>query len=370
MAQPKIPDQILGVARFLGVMALRNTQRTPWHASARIVMAMLLGVTAPAIGQEPAPPPQEQPVALPEVAPPQEQPVPTGVSPELLKQQRKQQQKQLRQQQKQLRQQQRAAAGVAPSGPSMKEVFAGTIAAVVQASGGALLTGVAQVVTGRLVDWFSQKLDSGGATTEQFAAAAALDGTMVPPPPDPGQAAPGDIAAGLAFEVHRLDPGGATMLVDPAVHEFRSGDRFVVFFRPSMPGRMDIYNINPVGQQTLIDVQELAAGQLTRLGPYEFTATTGDEQLRLVMQPCSTPQLVATTRDIVRVPDTVPAQAGMQLQDCNVSATRSVRDVPTRDIRKVTEEDGTQFALDLLSEEEVASGEVAPREVTIRFRHL
>ncbi len=30
----------------------------------------------------------------------------------------------------------------------MKEMFAGTIAAVVQASGGALLTGVAQVVTG------------------------------------------------------------------------------------------------------------------------------------------------------------------------------------------------------------------------------
>jgi hypothetical protein len=160
------------------------------------------------------------------------------------------------------------------------------------------------------------------------------------------------------------------MLVDPAVHEFRSGERFVVFFRPSMPGRMDIYNINPVGQQTLIDVQELAAGQLTRLGPYEFTATTGDEQLRLVMQPCSTPQLVAATRDIVRVPDTVPAEAGMQLQACNVSVTRSVRAVPTRDIRKVTEEGGTQFALDLLSAEELATGQVAPREVTIRFRHL
>jgi hypothetical protein len=352
-------------------------------------MAVLLGVTVPAIGQEPTPPPQEQTVAPPEVAPPQEQPVappevappqsqpaPTGVSPDLSKQQRKQQQKQLRQQQ-------RAAAGLAPAGPSMKEIFAGTIAAVVQASGGALLTGVAQVVTGRLVDWFSQKVGPGGAPAQQFAAAAPPDGAMAAAPPDYGQATPADapptdsgqmaaggIAAGLAFEVHRLDPGGATMLVDPAAHEFRTGERFVVFFRPSMPGRMDIYNINPVGQQALIDTQELAAGQLLRLGPYEFTATTGDEQLRLVMQPCTTPQLVAATRDIVKVPDSVPAQGGMELQACNVSATRSVRAVPTRDIRKVTEESGTQFALDPLSAEELASGQVAPREVTLRFRHL
>jgi hypothetical protein len=143
-----------------------------------------------------------------------------------------------------------------------------------------------------------------------------------------------------------------------------------VFFRPSLPGRMDIYNINPAGRQSLIDAQELAAGQLTQLGPYEFTAATGDEQLRLVMQPCSTPQLVSATRDIVRVPDTIPVQSGLELQTCNVSATRSARAVPTRDIRKVSMEDGTQFALDPLSAQELASGQVAPREVTIRFRHL
>lgn len=347
MAQPQTPDQIQGAVRLLGVIALRTTRRPPWHASARIVLAALLSVTAPAIGQESTPPPQEQSA-------------PADMSPELSKKQRKQQQKQLRQQQ-------RVAAGVAPAGPSMKEIFAGTIAAVVQASGGGLLTGVVQVVTGRLVDWFSQKLGASGAPADQFAVPP--DGATAAAPPDAGQAALGGIAAGLAFEVHRLDPGGATTLVDPAVHEFRSGERFVVFFRPSLPGRMDIYNINPVGQQTLIDTQELAAGQLTRLGPYEFTATTGDEQLRLVMQPCSTPQLVAATRDIVRVPDTVPAQAGMELQACNVSATRSVRAVPTRDIRKVIVEDGTQFALDPLSAEELASGQVAPREVTVRFRH-
>jgi hypothetical protein len=186
----------------------------------------------------------------------------------------------------------------------------------------------------------------------------------------PEGAVPGSIAAGLAFEVHRLNPGGATMLVDPAVHAFRTGERFVVFFRPSLPGRMDIYNINPAGQESLIDTQELAAGQLTRLGPYEFTAATGDEQLRLVMRPCTTPQLVSATRDIVRVSDTAPDGSGIVLQACDLSATRSVRALPTRDIRKVTVEDGTQFALDPLTAEELASGQVSPREVTIRFRHL
>ena len=82
MAQPQTAHQIQGAARLLGVMMLRITQRTPSHASACLVMAVLLGVTVPAIGQEPTPPPQEQPVALPEVVPPQSQSAPTGVSPE------------------------------------------------------------------------------------------------------------------------------------------------------------------------------------------------------------------------------------------------------------------------------------------------
>lgn len=333
--------------------------RSRVRAATGIVLAAMLGVAHPATGQEQPAPPQET------VAEPQSQPAATGATPELSKKERKRVQKQ-----------QRTASGIAPAGPSMKDVFAGTIAAVVQASGGALLTGVAQVVTGGLLNWFSHKVSGGDPPPGQFAAAAPPDAQSNAPvpdsgqPPDASQPPPVDIAAGLAFEVHRLDPGGATLLVDPAVHEFRTGERFVVFFRPSLPGRMDVYNINPAGQQNLIDTQELAAGQLTQLGPYEFTAATGDEQLRLVMQPCSTPQLVSATRDIVRVPDTVPVQDGMALQACNVSATRSVRAVPTRDIRKVTVEDGTQFALDPLSADELASGQVAPREVTIRFRHL
>jgi hypothetical protein len=331
-----------------------------------IVLAALLGLAFQALGQE-QPPEQEQATAAPAIEQSQPQPATIGVTPEQSKKQLK----------KQAKQQRRASGAASSSGPSMKEVFAGTLAAVVQASGGALLGGVAQLLTGQLVDWFSKKAAPDAVPADQFAAAQDADGTTAEPAPDPAQAThvpssglPAGIVAGLAFEVHRLEPDGATLPVDPAVHEFRTGERFVVYFRPSLPGRMDVYNINPAGQQMLIDTQDLAGGQLTRLGPYEFTATTGDEQLRLVMQPCSTPQLVSATRDIVRVPDTMPVQGGMGLQACSQFATRSLRSVPTRDIRKVAVEDGTQFALDALSEEEVASGQVAPREVTLRFRHL
>lgn len=351
------------------------------------------------------------------VYPPPAQPVPSDANGELTKKERKR-----------LRKQQQQAMGVmTPAAPSMKDMFVSTVGAVVQASGGALLTGIAQVVTGRLVDWFSQKLGAAPANSYDPNSYGANSygpssyGPAVPvgqaavPSPDPGMAPPygaspavpgayppaayppatyppatyppatyptaaypdaaaavppAGIAAGLAFEVHRLDPSGATELVDPAFHEFHTGERFVVFFRPSLPGRMDIYNINPFGQQTLIDTQELAAGQLIRLGPYEFTAATGDEQLRMVMQPCSSPALMSATRDIVRVPDAVPVGAGIGLPACATMVTRSAGSVATRDIRKVTEEGGTSFALDQVSGDELASGQIAPREVTIRFRHL
>lgn len=362
---------------------LTRTRKTKRPCAATgIVLASMLAAALPAFGQEPPPPAQVPAAADPSQLPP----AAPAMSPESSRKQLKQQQKQ----QRRLQKQQLQAAGAGPTAsPTMKDIFAGTVAAVVQASGGALLGGIAQVVTGRVVDWFSQKLVSGGASAQPSAAAPAADGQFAEVAADPGASMPmsstpeqlaatagampvgtGEIAAGLAFEVHRLEPDGATSLVDPAVHEFRTGERFVVFFRPSLPGRMEIHNVNPAGRQMLIDTQELAAGQLTRLGPYEFTATTGDEQLRLVMHPCTTPQLVSATRDIVRVPDTVPPQGGLQLQDCATMVTRSVQAVQTRDIRKVTVEDGTRFALDLVTPEELASGQLAPRQVTLRFRHL
>jgi hypothetical protein len=266
----------------------------------------------------------------------------------------------------------RSADAMGVAAPSMREVFAGTLAAVVQASGGALLTGIAQVVTGRLVDWFSDKLAPDAPALSGFAGASGGEAQAGFDPTEqlvPAAASTGEVFAGLAFEVHRVGAGGETSLVDPESHEFRTGERFVVFYRPSLPGRMDVFNINPAGQQTLIDNQQLAAGQLTRMGPYEFAAMTGDEQLRLVLSPCSTPALVTATRDIVRVPDTVTGDSAIGLVACDAVVTRSVRSMPTRDIRKVAVEDGTSFALDPLSAEELASGQAAPRELTIRFRH-
>jgi len=108
------------------------------------------------------------------------------------------------------------------------------------------------------------------------------------------------------------------------------------------------------------------------LGPYQFTNQTGDESLRLVLSPCSSPQLLATTRDIVRAdapPQAAPTVPAVRLENCSATASRGV-DTHTRDIEKVGLEGTTSFALDPLSPHEVKSGQVAPREVTIVFHHL
>ena len=406
--EQSVPVEPADPAQQVGPAELRNPveQVSPVDQSVPVGQAVPFEQPVP-VDQAGQVAPPAQTIDSNAVYPPPAQPVPSDANGELTKKERKR-----------LRKQQQQAMGVmTPAAPSMKDMFVSTVGAVVQASGGALLTGIAQVVTGRLVDWFSQKLGAAPANSYDPNSYGANSygpssyGPAVPvgqaavPSPDPGMAPPygaspavpgayppaayppatyptaaypdaaaavppAGIAAGLAFEVHRLDPNGATELVDPAFHEFHTGERFVVFFRPSLPGRMDIYNINPFGQQTLIDTQELAAGQLIRLGPYEFTAATGDEQLRMVMQPCSSPALMSATRDIVRVPDAVPVGAGIGLPACATMVTRSAGSVATRDIRKVTEEGGTSFALDQVSGDELASGQIAPREVTIRFRHL
>jgi hypothetical protein len=185
-----------------------------------------------------------------------------------------------------------------------------------------------------------------------------------------------DLYAGIAYEVHAVRPGvGDSVPVNPAMYEFRTGDRFLVHYRPSMPGRMEVYNVNPLGQTTLIDSVNMAAGQLSTLGPYEFAATKGDESLRLVLSPCSTPQLLVASRDIINVSNTMQpgmqSGGGLQLNNCSTLTTRSVGKggVRTRDIRNVALDGGTSFALDPLSRQELTSGSVAPREVTIRFHH-
>lgn len=183
-----------------------------------------------------------------------------------------------------------------------------------------------------------------------------------------GVAMDGALFAGLAYEVHAIDAMGNAVAVNPAAHEFRTGDRFVMHYRPALPGRMEVYNINPAGRRTQIDSVELAAGQLATLGPYEFVALTGDEQLELVLRPCSTPELLLATRDIVNVSGPAAPAAGPGLAVCG-PATRSMNTIATRDIRKVALEGMTGFALDPVDAQELATGQLAPRQLTVSFRH-
>lgn len=171
--------------------------------------------------------------------------------------------------------------------------------------------------------------------------------------------------AGLAYEVHLLDANGGSSVVDTASYAFHSGDRFVVHFRPSLPGQMEVYNINASGKQTRIDSTKLAAGQLTTLGPYKFTGDSGDESLKFVLTACSTPDLLTRTRDIVNVGANAASNATLHLAPCGTTT----RGIETRDIEKVALDQSTSFALDPLSPSEVASGQVAPREFFIRFHH-
>ena len=303
--------------------------------------------------------------------------------------------------------------------PSMRLLFAQTLAAAAQTMGSTLVIGITQALTGSLTSWLERKAQrrnslAGAAAQPAFAPPVpeqsppaqffdAQSGqpvapdpvfaqqASVPPPEQAFARAPtaepagtqsaGEVAsttldlfAGLAFEVHAQGPGDQTTPVNPATHEFHTGDQFVVFFRPTLPGRMEVYNVNAAGQQTQIDLQVIAAGQLAKLGPYQFAAMTGDEQLKLVIIPCTTPALAVATRDIVNVAGPAsPVAGGLDLATCQ-TAVRSInrirtRDIRTRDIQKVAVEGQTGFALDAVTSQERATGNLAPREVSIVMRH-
>jgi hypothetical protein len=185
----------------------------------------------------------------------------------------------------------------------------------------------------------------------------------------PGMPGGDSLYAGFAYEIHAIGAGGYAQPVDPATHAFRTGDRFKVVYRPSMPGQVDVYNTNAAGQTSRIDTLNVAAGQLAELGPYEFTAMTGNETLILSLAPCSSAALMTATRNIVKVPDAMSGGNGsFQLSQCGSPATRGLR-TKTRDIRKVSMEGGTNFGLDQLTPGEVTSGDVAPRQITISLQH-
>lgn len=268
---------------------------------------------------------------------------------------------------------------------NLRQLFAGTLATVVQGLGAVVTTGITQSVNGALLGWFAKQ----GVAPPPAPAAypqqpppmdtqvynpplpASNPAPMYPQPANPEPVYPEPtypepaLYAGLAYEVH-LQTASGPVPVDPATHVFATGDRFVVHYRPTLPGEVEVYNINPQGIERQIDRVAVAAGQLATLGTYEFRDQTGDEILRLLMLPCSTEALATTTRDIVRVEGS-PAGAGLNLNHCGV-ATRALRP-QSRDIARVELDGQTAFALDPVSPQELASGSFAPREIRLTFHH-
>jgi len=276
-----------------------------------------------------------------------------------------------------------------PNGASPRFVFAAALALVAKS----VATNVASSLGQSIVNWFSSSAaptGGGPAVTPWVAPPAAsaasagaypqaAPGAIMPPAfpnPIPGSpqmsapmaaAAPG-LYAGIAFEVHVLGSDGSETTVDPATYVFRSGERFVVYYRPSLPGRVRVFNVNPSSEVIPIETLTLAAGQLAKLGPYLLTDPAGDEALRLVLEPCSSPELVAATRNIVKAEDTAPAVGnGVAIPSCPAAASTPVPG--TRNIVKATMDGGTGFALDAVSSQELASGRLAARETTIGIHH-
>jgi hypothetical protein len=297
-----------------------------------------------------------------------------------------------------------------PKQNPFKQLFAGTLTAVLQTTGAGLATGLATAMTGAIQNWFNKPPKApanivadpyagmggmgamptgmpdpmGGMQTSTGMPGATPDpmggmqtspavpmggGTpmtetqtgMMQRPAEMQQAAmPPSLYAGLAYEVHAIGRSGEIRTIDPATHYFATGDRFVVMYRPSLPGQVALYNVTldregrPLGPEKLIDTVNVAAGELTRLGPYEFRYNSGNEVLRLVLTACRNDQLMATTRDIVKVDDfPSPAQAAaapgsISFPNCATVASQTVRP-QTRDIVKVGAEEGTMFALDPVS---------------------
>ena len=79
------------------------------------------------------------------------------------------------------------------------------------------------------------------------------DGYPTPATARPHRTSAAQLYAGIAYEIHLLQPDGSTMPVDPLNYTFRTGEQFRVYYRPSLPGRVDVFSINAAGQEAQID---------------------------------------------------------------------------------------------------------------------
>lgn len=234
---------------------------------------------------------------------------------------------------------------VPQQGQRARSVFFGTIAALLAQSLG---TSLSQGLSTSITQWFERAKSS-----EQ--PMRTLD-------------APGH-AVGVAYEVHVLERDGGSHAVDPAKHVFHTGDRFQVHFRPALPGRITVSNVDPNGNESRIDQSQLAAGQLATLGPYRFVDAKGSETLKLRLEPCSSPTLAAASRAIVKAGTVAPGSAGtLRISDCSEALARGYG-AKTRAITKTSLDGATNFALDPMERDEMASGQLTARDVAITLQH-
>ncbi len=267
--------------------------------------------------------------------------------------------------------------------PGTRGLFVATLAALIaQGLGNGVGTALSQGLGGSITKWFGAEPRAGSSGGSSGLSAGLPDpigsmGSMGPPRTAPSFAAqassdapaPAAPQAGVAFEVHLIGRGAAVRPVDPARHVFHTGDRFQLHYRPTLPGRVQVFNVNPQGTESRIDSVEVAAGQLASLGPYRFVGMEGEETLKLVLQPCSSPVLTAATRSIVKVAaEPGAAEPALRVGDCGTAATRGLR-AKVRSIGKATMDGATAFAFDPLSADEARSGLIAARELRISLQH-
>ena len=221
---------------------------------------------------------------------------------------------------------QSAYGGAVVQRPSTRSVFVATLAALIaQGLGNGIGTALSQGLGGSITQWFTGAPSAGDAGMRQaFDASAKGDREM-----------PAGLHAGVAYEVHLIGRDGATKAVDPARHVFRTGDRFQVYYRPTLPGRIDVLNVDPQGGESRIDNVEVAAGQLAALGPYQFVDAKGDETLKLVLEPCSSPVLTASTRTIVKADAAISASApAARIGECSDRRCAACARRPARSERR------------------------------------
>ena len=121
--------------------------------------------------------------------------------------------------------------GAVAQRPSTRSLFVGTIATLLaQALGSGIGAAVSQGLGGSITKWFNG---------EPGASVMGASPQPVATPMKSDRETPTALHAGLAYEVHLIGRDGAARAVDPARHVFHTGDRFQVYYRPTLPGRVE-----------------------------------------------------------------------------------------------------------------------------------